>query len=62
MINVKYFKEVIEECRKIVFPKWKDVYVTAIYISVVVFIMTLAIIFADFIISHVVKLMFGLGI
>ena len=63
MINVKkYIKEVIEECKKIVFPSWKEVYTTAIYISIIVFIVTLAITFSDFIISHIIKLIFGLGI
>ena len=63
MINVKkYIKEVIEECKKIVLPKWKDVYTTAIYISVIVFLAALAITFSDFLISHIVKIIFGLGI
>jgi preprotein translocase SecE subunit len=63
VINVKnYIKDVIEECGKIVFPKWKDVYITAIYISVIVFVTALTITFTDFMISHIVKIIFGLGI
>ncbi len=63
MINVKkYIKEVIEEGKKIILPSWKEVYTTAIYISVIVFLAALAITLADFVISHVVKLIFGLGI
>lgn len=58
----KYIREVIEECKKIVFPQWKDVYTTSIYISVVVFITTIAIILTDFLISHIIKIIFGMGI
>ena len=57
----KYIKEVIEECRKIVFPSWKEVYSTSIYISIVVFLTTLAITGTDFLISRVIKLIFGIG-
>jgi preprotein translocase subunit SecE len=63
VINVRnYIREVIEECRKITFPKWKDVYVTSIYISIVILVTTCAITLIDFLISHVVKIIFGLGI
>jgi preprotein translocase SecE subunit len=63
VINIKkYIKEVLEECKKIVLPNWKEVYVTAIYISVIVILVALAITFSDFLISHVLKLIFGLGI
>ena len=57
----KYIKEVIGEYKKIVFPPWKDVYVTSIYISVVVLITTISIALTDFFISHVIKLIFGIG-
>lgn len=57
----KYIKEVIEECRKIVFPNWKEVYTTSIYISVVVFLTTIAIASTDFLISRVIKLILGIG-
>ena len=57
----KYIKEVAEEYKKITFPSWKDVYVTSIYISIVVLITTLSIALTDFIISHVIKLIFGIG-
>ena len=60
-IAKKYIKEVIGECRKIVFPTWKEVYTTSIYISIIVFITTLAIASTDFLISHVIKLIFGMG-
>lgn len=57
----KYIREVIDECKKIVFPPKKDVYVTSIYISVVVFIAAVAIALTDFLISHIIKIIFGMG-
>lgn len=57
----KYLKEVVGECRKVVFPTWKDVYVTSIYISVIVFATTLAIASTDFLISRVIKVIFEMG-
>ena len=57
----KYIKEVIDECKKITFPSWKDVYATSIYISVIVFITTIAIALTDFLISYVIKTIFGMG-
>ena len=58
----KYIKEVIEECKKITFPNRKEVYTTSIYISVIVFFTSIAIVLTDFLISHVIKLIFGMGI
>ena len=57
----KYLKEVVGECRKVIFPTWKDVYVTSIYISVIVFATTLAIASTDFLISRVIKVIFEMG-
>ena len=57
----KYIKEVVDECKKIVFPSWKDVYTTSIYISVIVCITTVAIALTDFLISHIIKIIFGMG-
>ena len=57
----KYIKEVIGEYKKIVFPSRKDVYTTSIYISIVVLISTVSIALTDFLISHVIKLIFGIG-
>jgi len=57
----KYIKEVIEECRKLIFPTKKDVYVTSIYIGIIVLVTTMAIVLADFLISQIIKLIFGIG-
>lgn len=63
MISVtkRYIKEVIEEFKKLSFPAKKDVYSTSIYISIIVFITTIAIALTDFLISQVIKLIFGIG-
>lgn len=63
MISVakRYIKEVVEEFRKLSFPVKKDVYSTSIYISIIVFITTIAIALTDFLISQVIKLIFGIG-
>ena len=61
LIVKKYIKEVIEEYRKVTFPNWKEVYTTSIYISVVIFFTTMAIVLTDFLISRVIKIIFGMG-
>lgn len=62
MFNVKrYVKEVFDEGRKINFPTKRDVYVTSMYIAVVIFFSSIFIALADFAISHVIKLIFGIG-
>ncbi len=57
----KYFKEVLEEYKRITFPKWNEVYVTSIYISVIIVFTTIAIVLADYFISQVIKIIFGIG-
>jgi len=57
----KYIREVVDECKKIVFPSRKDVYATSVYISVVVFITTIIMALTDFLISHMIKIIFGMG-
>jgi len=57
----KYIKEVIEEGKKIIFPSRKDVYTTSLYITVVVVMAAACIALADFTISQVIKLIFGMG-
>lgn len=63
MLNIKrYIKEVIEECKKLTFPKWKEVWTTSIYISIIVFMIAMAILLTDFVISRIIKVIFGLGL
>ncbi|MDR2526679.1 MAG: preprotein translocase subunit SecE [Rickettsiales bacterium] len=60
--NIKrYLKEVIEEYKKVIFPKWKEVRGVSIYIGVVVFLSACLIWVADFIISYIIKIIFGLS-
>lgn len=62
MLSIKkYVKEVIEEYKKVTFPNWKEVYTTSIYISIIIFLTTMAIVLTDFLISHIIKIIFGMG-
>jgi len=56
----KFFKETIEESKKLQFPSKKEVYVTTATIIVTIIVVSLAITFADFLISKVIGLIFGL--
>jgi preprotein translocase SecE subunit len=55
-----FFKDVIEELKKLHFPSKKEIYVTTITIIVTIFFAALVILFADFLISKVIGLIFGL--
>jgi preprotein translocase SecE subunit len=54
-------KNVIEEGKKLTFPKKNEVYLTSINIVFIVLFSALVIIFTDFIISNIIKILFGLG-
>jgi len=58
MLN--FFSEVIEESKKLEIPTKKDVMITSITIIIVVIISSLFIISADFIISKIIALIFGI--
>jgi len=57
---LKFFSEVIEESKKLEIPTKKDVMITSITIIIVVIISSLFIISADFIISKIIALIFGI--
>lgn len=57
---LKFFSEVIEESKKLEIPTRKDVIITSTTIIVVVIIASLFILSADFIISKIISLMFGI--
>ncbi len=57
---LKFFNEVVEEAKKLEFPKKKEVYITTAMIMVAVVISSLFILFADFLISKIITLVFGL--
>ncbi|MBM3590703.1 MAG: preprotein translocase subunit SecE [Alphaproteobacteria bacterium] len=58
MIN--FFKDVVEESKKLNFPQWKETYVTTITILITIIIFALTILLADFLISKIIRLIFGL--
>lgn len=58
----KYFREVVDEAKRLTFPAKRDVYMTAINIVVIIFISALIVALTDVVISKVIKLLFGLGI
>jgi preprotein translocase SecE subunit len=60
MIN--FFKSVLDELRRLQTPSRKETYITVITILVSISVAALAIMFADFIISKIVKIIFRLGI
>jgi preprotein translocase SecE subunit len=55
-----FFRDVIEELKKLHAPSKKEIYVTTITVIVTIFIVALVIMFADFLISKVIGLIFGL--
>jgi preprotein translocase SecE subunit len=57
---INFFKDVIEELKKLNIPSKKETYITTITIIVTITIVSLAILLADFIISKVIGLIFGL--
>lgn len=57
---VNFFKGVIEELKKLQIPSKKEVYVTTLIMMVVVSAVSLVILAADFVISKLITLVFGL--
>ncbi len=60
MKALSFFKDVMEELKKLQFPSKKETYVTTVTIIVTITIVSLAILSADFIISKIIRLIFGL--
>ena len=55
-----FFKDVVEELKKLHTPSKKEIYVTTITILVTITLVALVILFADFLISKIIGLIFGL--
>jgi preprotein translocase SecE subunit len=55
-----FFKDVIAELKKLHIPSRKETYITTITILISVIIAALIIMTADFLISQIIKLLFGL--
>jgi preprotein translocase subunit SecE len=60
MFLINFLKDVIEESKKLTFPTWKETYVTTITIFITIIIFALTIVLADFVISKIIRLIFGL--
>jgi hypothetical protein len=58
MLN--FFRGAIEELKKLHFPSKKETYVTTVTILVTIAVVSLAILFADFLISKIIGIIFGL--
>jgi preprotein translocase SecE subunit len=57
---INFFKDVIDELKKLQLPSKKETYITTITIIVTITVVSLAILLADFIIAKVIGLIFGL--
>jgi|LauGreSuBDMM15SN_2_FD.fasta_scaffold1079682_1 preprotein translocase SecE subunit len=55
-----FFKDSIEELKKLHVPSKKEVYVTTATIFATIVVVSLLILFADFIIAKIIGLIFGL--
>lgn len=57
---ISFFKDAIGELKKLHTPSKKETYITTITILVTITVVALVILFADFVISKVIGLIFGL--
>ena len=57
---ISFFKGAIEELKKLHIPSKKETYITTITILITITVVALVILFADFVISKVIGLIFGL--
>jgi preprotein translocase subunit SecE len=55
-----FFRDVVEEVKKLNFPTKKETYVTTITILVTITVVALVILLADFVIAKIIGLIFGL--
>jgi preprotein translocase SecE subunit len=55
-----FFRDVIEELKKLHIPSKKETYITTVTILVTITVVSLAILFADFLISKIIAVIFGL--
>ena len=58
---ISYIREVKEEAMRMTFPAKKDVYATSLNIVMIVLFSVLVIAFADFVVSRIIRIIFGLG-
>lgn len=60
MMLINYFKDTVEELKKLVVPTKKETYITTLTIIVTIIVFSVAVMFADFVISKIIGLIFGL--
>jgi len=58
---IAFFKDVIEELKKLQIPSKKETYITVVTILIATLVSALVIMMADFVISKLIKILFGLG-
>jgi preprotein translocase SecE subunit len=57
---LNFFKDVVEELKKLHVPSKKETYITTITILVTIVAVSVMILFADFVISKIIGIIFGL--
>lgn len=57
---LNFFRDTIEELKKLQIPPKKETYITTVTILVTITVASLVILFADFVISKVIAIIFGL--
>jgi len=58
--TLAFFRGAVDEAKKLQIPTKKETYITTITILVTILIVALTILFADFLIAKIIKLIFGL--
>ena len=57
---LKFFRDVVEELKKLHLPSKKETYITTLTILATIAVVALAILLADFVISKIIGIIFGL--
>jgi len=60
MMLLNYFRDTIDELKKLHTPSKKETYVTTVTIVLTIIVFSLAVLLADFVISKIMGLIFGL--
>jgi preprotein translocase SecE subunit len=57
---ITFFRDVADELKKLYIPSKRETYITTITILVTITVVSLAILLADFVISKIIGIIFGL--
>jgi len=57
---LSFFRGVVDEAKKLHMPSRKETYITTVTILVTIIVVSMLIMFADFVIVKIIKLLFGL--